>query len=62
VRGFVAPTDPGWFEFLRNRPEIDEVNFWRPKPDTFRAIAEGEVFFFKLRSPHNAIGGFGLYA
>jgi putative restriction endonuclease len=62
VRGFVAPTDPGWFEFLRVRREIDEVNFWRPKPDRFRAIGEGEVFFFKLRSPHNAIGGFGLYA
>ena len=61
VRGFVAPTDPGWFEFLRERREIDEVNFWRPKADRFRAIGEGEVFFFKLRAPHDAIGGFGLY-
>jgi hypothetical protein len=29
VRGFVAPTDHGWYQFLRARPEIDEVNFWR---------------------------------
>jgi putative restriction endonuclease len=62
MHGFVAPTDHGWYQFLRARPEIDEVNFWRPKPDRFRAISEGEVFFFKLRSPHNAIGGFGLYS
>ena len=62
MRGFVAPTDPSWFQFLRERSEIDEVNFWRPKPDTFRAIGKGEVFFFKLRAPKNAIGGFGLYS
>lgn len=62
MRGFVSPTDHGWYQFLRARPELDEVNFWRPKPDTFRAIGEGEAFFFKLRSPHNAIGGFGLFA
>ncbi len=62
MRGFVAPTDHGWYQFLRARPEIDEVNFWRAKPDRFAAIDEGEVFFFKLKAPYNAIGGFGLFA
>lgn len=62
MRGFVAPTDHGWYQFLRARPEITEVNFWRPGGVGFRALAPGEPFFFKLKRPHNAIGGFGLFA
>jgi putative restriction endonuclease len=62
VLGFVAPTDHGWYQFLRARPEITEVNFWRPGGTTFRALEPGSPFFFKLKRPHNAIGGFGLFA
>lgn len=62
VRGFVAPTDHGWYQFLRARPEIDEVNFWRPGSTAFSALRPGEIFFFKLKAPYNAIGGFGLFA
>jgi putative restriction endonuclease len=61
VRGFVAPTDFGWYQFLRARPELQEVNFWRPSQHRFGAIAPGELFFFKLKAPHDAIGGFGLF-
>ncbi len=38
------------------------VNFWRPGASSFRAFNPGERFFFKLKAPHNAIGGFGLFA
>jgi putative restriction endonuclease len=62
VHGFVAPTDHGWYQFLRARPEISEVNFWKPSGRGFSAIAPGEPFFFKLKAPFNAIGGFGLFA
>lgn len=62
MRGFVAPTDHGWYQFLRARPELDEVNFWRPGAGGFAALTPGEVFFFKLKAPYNAIGGFGLFA
>jgi putative restriction endonuclease len=62
VRGFVAPTDHGWYQFLRARPEIDEVNFWRPGAVSFSALTPGEVFFFKLKAPYDAVGGFGLFA
>lgn len=62
MRGFVSPTDHGWYQFLRARPEIDEVNFWRPGGVSFSALKPGEVFFFKLKAPYNAIGGFGLFA
>ena len=62
MRGFVAPTDHGWYQFLRARPEIEEVNFWRPGGGSFAALSPGEPFFFKLKAPHNAIGGFGQFA
>jgi putative restriction endonuclease len=62
VRGYVFPTDHGWWQFLRARPELDEVNFWRPGAASFAALQPGEPFFFKLKAPHDAIGGFGLFA
>lgn len=61
MKGFVAPTDYGWYQFLRARPELREVNFWRPSQNRFAALQPGELFFFKLKAPHNAIGGFGLF-
>lgn len=61
MRGFVAPTDYGWYRFLHARPELREVNFWRPSQSRFGALQPGELFFFKLKAPYNAIGGFGLF-
>src|SRR6266511_152116 len=61
MRGFVAPTDHEWYRFLQARPELREVNFWRPSQHRFGALQSGELFFFKLKAPHNAIGGFGLF-
>lgn len=62
LRGFIAPTDHAWWRFLQARPDLDEVNFWRPAPGRFRALSPGEPFLFKLKRPYNAIGGFGLFA
>ena len=63
MRGFVANTDFEWFTFLRERQPIEEVNFWQPSGgDAFRALQPGEPFFFRLKSPHYAIGGFGYFA
>lgn len=58
--GFVAPTDHDWYRFLSARPELSEVNFWRPRTRQVCAANRGEPFFFKLKAPHNKIGGFGL--
>jgi hypothetical protein len=58
--GWVAPTDYDWYRFLRERPEIREVNFWTPGGTNFRALPAGS--FFKLKRQHNRIGGFGLFA
>jgi putative restriction endonuclease len=62
VRGYLFPTDFDWFTFLRARQPLDEVNFWRPSGRGFAALSPGEPLLFKLKSPHNAIGGFGLFA
>ena len=44
----LPPTTAG-ISSCRARPEITEVNFWRPGGDPFRALAPGEPFFFKLK-------------
>lgn len=61
--GYIGHTDHGWWRFLRERPDVREVNFWRPGGGRrFTALATGEPFFFRLKSPINRIGGFGLFA
>jgi HNH endonuclease len=62
VRAYVAVTDGDWYRFLRDRPDLDEVNFWRPSGRAnFHAIQTGEPFLFKLHRPENAIVGGGTY-
>jgi putative restriction endonuclease len=62
VKLVVAVTDRDWFEHLRSRPQITEVNFWSPGAATFQALEPGKLFFFKLHSPNNYIAGFGIFA
>ncbi|MFL6142687.1 MAG: HNH endonuclease [Labedaea sp.] len=63
MNGYVGHTDPGWWRFLHRRGELTEVNFWRPGGGRrFAALAPGEPFFFRLKSPIGKIGGFGLFA
>jgi putative restriction endonuclease len=57
----VAVTDRGWFDFLRARPDLSEVNFWSPGAAPFRALQPGELFLFKLHAPHNVIVGGGVF-
>jgi putative restriction endonuclease len=62
VRLVVAVTDDDWFESLRLRPDLQEVNFWAPSSPVFRALVPGELFLFKLHSPRNFIVGGGVFA
>jgi len=61
LQGYVATTDFEWFTFLRAK-HPDEVNFWQPSGRRFHVLTPGAPLFFKLKAPHNAIGGFGLFA
>lgn len=58
----VAVTDDDWFEMLRARPDLAEVNFWAPSGANFKALHPGELFLFKLHSPRNSIVGGGVFA
>jgi putative restriction endonuclease len=63
VRAYVGVTDGRWYRFLAARPELNEVNFWRPGGgNAFRALQPGEPFFFKSHYPQNQIVGGGFYS
>lgn len=49
--GFVAVTDPGWWEHLGREPGPRDANFWRPSPRAFRLV-DGMPFLFKLKAPY----------
>lgn len=58
----IAVTDDAWFDMLRRRPGLSEVNFWAPSGAQFRALRPGELFLFKLHAPRNVIVGGGIFA
>jgi hypothetical protein len=49
MKGFVAVTDPGWFEQLAQTPGPKDANFWRPSARAFH-LESGTPFFFKLKA------------
>ena len=60
---YVYPTDRDWYDYLSRKPELDEVNFWRPGGvQPFRQLDTGDLFLFRLKSPDNAIAGGGFFA
>lgn len=60
MKGYIANTHSDWFDFLVQKGHWEEVNFWNPS-DYYAFRGEpGSPFFFRLKSPRNAIGGFGF--
>jgi putative restriction endonuclease len=55
---YIGNTDIDWFDFLA--AELSEINFWQPSDKSFHRIQPGELFAFRLKSPRNKIGGFGV--
>lgn len=63
MKAYVGVTDGEWSRFLADRPELSEVNFWRPSSAReFRVLTPGEPFFFKSHYPHNRVVGGGFYS
>ncbi len=61
MKMYVGITDYDWFKTLK-QANCDEVNFWKPGGRTnFKALAEGDLFLFKLHSPEDYIVGGGLF-
>lgn len=63
---FIAATDKAWFDFLSSRAvggRVDEVNFWSPIASRpMKHMDLGQPVFFRLKSPDNAIAGYGFFA
>ena len=60
---YVAVTDDRLFQFLRTRPDLDEINFLQPGGRRrFQALKPGEPFLFKLHSPRHFVVGGGFFA
>ena len=58
---YLGVTNYGWFDYL-SAINPEDVNFWQPGgKSVFRVLAPGGVFLFKLKKPHNAIGGLGFF-
>jgi putative restriction endonuclease len=57
---YIANTDNDWFDYLSSQSDVTEINFWQPGGKAFHAIQPGELFVFRLKSPRNKIGGFGI--
>ena len=53
-------TDSSWYQFLRARPDLTEVNFWRPSGQGFGALTSGEPFLFKTHRPNDRLVGGGF--
>jgi putative restriction endonuclease len=61
-KAFVGVTDLDWYEFLSGRPELTEVNFWKPSGRSrFQVLGRGDLFLFKLHAPNNYIVGGGFF-
>src|SRR5216684_176993 len=62
MRLFVAVTDTDWFALHASKPDVEEVNFWKPSPEaTFKVLQPGELLLFKLHAPDNFIVGGGFF-
>lgn len=57
---YVGITDYNWFQFLKEH-KSEEVNFWKPGSQPFKALQENDLFLFKLHAPQNYIVGGGYF-
>jgi len=62
LKGTIAITDGDWYQFLSARPQLTEVNFWKPSARRRFRAEPFSPFLFKLKAPDNAICGFAHFA
>ncbi len=60
---WIAITDSDWYRDLRDRPGLDEVNFWQPGGSReFKILTVGQPLLFKLHYPDHFIVGGGFFS
>ena len=57
---YLGVTDNQWFTALQ-QDQASECNFWMPSGRSFGVLQPGQEFLFKLKAPHNHIGGGGTF-
>lgn len=60
MKMFVGVTDNDWFNTVK-KANCEEVNFWRPSGQNFKALNINDMFLFKLHSPYDYIVGGGFF-
>lgn len=53
-------TDDDWYTFLAGRPDLSEVNFWRPSGQGFGSLGTGDPFLFKTHGREARLVGGGF--
>ena len=62
MKFYLGVTDNNWFNHL-SKINPEDINFWQPSGTvTFKVLAPGAPFLFKLKNPLNAIGGIGFFS
>lgn len=62
MKFYLAVTDNTWFNYL-SKISPEDVNFWQPGgTSTFKVLQQNAPFLFKLKSPHNAVGGIAFFS
>lgn len=61
MQGFLAVTNPDWYERLARSPGPKDANFWRPSTRRTN-LPIGTPFIFKLKGRPPAVVGFGYFA
>ena len=61
VKIFITVTDRKWFDNLRRKRDLAEVNWWSPSKKNFKALRPGEIYLFKLHRPDDYIVGGGVF-
>jgi len=60
---YIGITDNTWFNNLRYKQDLDEVNFWQPGEHArLPQLEVGTPYLFKLHYPYNFIAGGGFFA
>ncbi|RKS08186.1 putative restriction endonuclease [Nocardiopsis sp. Huas11] len=63
MKAYVGVTDKAWADFLSERPQLNEINFWRPSSaSVFKRIELGDLFLFKTHFPQNQIVGGAVFS
>ena len=58
----VLVTDPDWYRYLKARPHLQEIGFWRGRSERRYLFEEGDTVLFKLKGADHFIAGGAFFS